>query len=155
MTIDLDVQVVSKISGIPKEADFQCWANAVPSAEKTSACVRIVDELEAKGLKKQYCHSDKATNVLSFPADLPSQVELKFLGDIVICAPIVDREAQEQGKQSSEHWAHLLVHGLLHLQGYDHQDDSEAEQMESLEIEILQKLNIPNPYAPISTSQVP
>lgn len=149
MTINLDVQIVSKNSDIPGDVDFQCWADVVPAAEKTSACVRIVDEPEAKKLNKEYRHIDKATNVLSFPAELPTEIELQFLGDIVICAPVVDREAQQQGKQPSDHWAHLLVHGLLHLQGYDHQEDSEADEMESLEIEILQKLNIPNPYKPI------
>ena len=146
MTIDLDVQIVSKKSDIPKETDFQCWANAVPSAENTSVCLRIVDEFEAQNLNKQYRHIDKATNVLSFPAELPSEVELKFLGDIVICASIVEREALEQGKQLNAHWAHLLVHGVLHLQGHDHQDDREADEMESLEIKILQILNIQNPY---------
>jgi probable rRNA maturation factor len=148
MTIDLDVQFVSKNSDIPKEAEFQYWVNAVPSVEKTSACLRIVDEPEAKSLNKEYRHIDKATNVLSFPAELPLQLNIKFLGDIVICASVVGREAQEQGKQLSEHWAHLLVHGILHLQGYDHQDDADADEMESLEIGILQKLNITNPYEP-------
>lgn len=146
MTIDLDVQVVSKNSGIPKEAEFQSWVNAVPSVEQTNVCLRIVDEPEAKSLNKEYRHIDKATNVLSFPAELPVQLDIKFLGDIVICASVVDREAQEQSKKLSEHWAHLLVHGVLHLQGYDHQDDSEADEMESLEIKILQTLNITNPY---------
>lgn len=146
MAIDLDVQIVSTSSDIPTKTDFQNWANVVPCNEKTTACVRIVDEPEARTLNKQYRHIDKATNVLSFPAELPAHVELKFLGDIVICAPIVDREAQEHSKQLLAHWAHLLVHGLLHLQGYDHQDDSEASEMESLETDILQKLNIPNPY---------
>jgi len=150
MTIDLDVQIVSINSNIPKETEFQHWANAVPSVKETSACLRIVDELEAKGLNKQYRQIDKATNVLSFPAELPSQIELQFLGDIVICASIVEREAQQQGKQSNEHWAHLLVHGILHLQGYDHENDHQAEEMESLEIEILQKLKIQNPYENIS-----
>ena len=146
MTIDLDVQVVSKKAGIPKEAEFQYWANAVPSVEKTSACLRVVDEPEAKTLNKEYRHINKATNVLSFPAELPVELDIKFLGDIVICAPVVDREAQEQSKKLSEHWAHLLVHGVLHLQGYDHQGEFEADEMESLEIKILQTLNITNPY---------
>ena len=108
--------------------------------------LKIVDELEAKSLNKQYRNIDKATNVLSFPAEIPSQVGINFLGDIVICAQVVNREAQEQGKVLSSHWAHLLVHGLLHLQGFDHEDNKAAEKMEALEIEILQNLNIPNPY---------
>jgi probable rRNA maturation factor len=105
-----------------------------------------VDELEAKSLNKKYRNIDKATNVLSFPAEIPPQLGINFLGDIVICASVVDYEAQQQRKQSSTHWAHLLVHGLLHLQGYDHENKQAADEMESIEIKILQKLNIPNPY---------
>ncbi|MBT8125104.1 MAG: rRNA maturation RNase YbeY, partial [Gammaproteobacteria bacterium] len=101
---------------------------------------------EAKALNKQYRHIDKATNVLSFPAEIPSEVGINFLGDIVICAPVVDHEVQQQNKASNAHWAHLLIHGILHLQGCDHENDQTADEMESLEIEILQKLNIPNPY---------
>jgi len=114
MAIDLDVQVASINSSIPKDKEFQYWANVVPVNENTSACtsvcLRIVDELEAKDLNKQYRHCDKATNVLSFPSELPSQLGLKFLGDIVICASVVEREAQEQSKPINSHWAHLLVH---------------------------------------------
>ena len=146
MTIHLDVQIVSNNSDIPKISDFENWAKAVPSSEQTSACLRIVDEHEAKNLNKKYRHIDKATNVLSFPAEIPSELEIKFLGDIVICAPIVGREVQQNDKELSAHWAHLLVHGILHLLGHDHQVDHEADIMESLEIEILQKLNIQNPY---------
>lgn len=146
MTIDLDVQIVSKNSNIPEVEDFENWARAVVSDEETSACLRVVDELEAQSLNKQYRKIDKATNVLSFPAEIPPQIDMKFLGDIVICAQVVEEEAQKQGKPSSAHWAHLLVHGLLHLQGYDHQDDSAANIMETLEVEVLRKLNISNPY---------
>jgi probable rRNA maturation factor len=146
MTIHLDVQVVSQETGIPDVADFERWANTVHTNNETNVCLRIVDELEAKALNNQFRHINNATNVLSFPAEIPSQVEMNFLGDIVICAPVVDDEAQQQGKQLNAHWAHLLVHGILHLQGYDHEDDQAANEMESLEIEILQKLNIPDPY---------
>jgi len=146
MTIHLDVQIVSQETGIPDVADFERWAKTVPTNIETNVCLRIVDEPEAKALNNQFRHIDKATNVLSFPAEIPSQVEVNFLGDIVICAPVVDDEVQQQGKQFSAHWAHLLVHGILHLQGYDHEDNQAADEMESLEIEILQKLNIPDPY---------
>jgi len=146
MTIHLDVQIVSKQTGIPDVTDFEYWANTVPSSTETNACLRVVDEPEAKALNNQYRHIDKATNVLSFPAEIPSQVGMNFLGDIVICAPVVDYEVQQQSKASNAHWAHLLIHGILHLQGYDHEDDQTADEMESLEIEILQRLNIPNPY---------
>lgn len=146
MTIHLDVQIVSKQTGIPDVVNFKDWANTVPSSAETNACLRIVDELEAKSLNLQYRHIDKATNVLSFPAEIPSQVGINFLGDIVICAPVVEYEVQQQNKASNAHWAHLLIHGILHLQGYDHEEDQAADEMESLEIDILQKLNIPNPY---------
>ena len=114
--------------------------------DKTNVCLRIVDEPEAKTLNNQYRHINKATNVLSFPAEIPSQVDINLLGDIVICAPVVDFEARQQHKQFGAHWAHLLIHGILHLQGYHHDDDEAAGEMESLEIETLQKLNIQNPY---------
>ena len=146
MTIHLDVQIVSKQSGIPDVTDFEYWASSVPSSVETSVCLRIVDETEAKALNNQYRHIDKATNVLSFSAEIPSQLGINFLGDIVICAPVVDSEVRQQSKASNAHWAHLLVHGILHLQGHDHEDDQTANEMEALEIEILNKLNIPNPY---------
>jgi len=146
VTIHLDVQIVSKQTGIPDVAEFEYWAKAVPSNVETNVCLRIVDEPEARTLNNQYRHINKATNVLSFPAEIPFQVDINLLGDIVICAPVVDFEVRQQSKQLSAHWAHLLVHGILHLQGYNHEDDEAADEMESLEIEILQKLNIPNPY---------
>ena len=149
MSIRLDVQIASNDVEIPNEADFKLWADSVPSDSETSACLRIVDEPEAQSLNKQYRKIDKATNVLSFSADLPDQLEIKFLGDIVICAPIVRIEAKNYCKELKNHWAHLLVHGILHLQGYDHDGDSDAEKMETMEIEILNKLEIPNPYEPL------
>ena len=146
MTIHLDVQIVSQETSIPDIEDFERWAKTVPTNIETNVCLRIVDESESKALNNQFRHIDKATNVLSFPAEIPSHIEMNYLGDIVICAPVVDDEVQQQGKQLSAHWAHLLVHGILHLQGYDHEEEQAADEMESLEIEILQKSNIPDPY---------
>lgn len=146
MTIHLDVQIVSDSSGIPDTKSFVAWVDAVPSTIQTSACLRIVDEIEAQALNNQYRQINKATNVLSFPAEIPSEIDVNFLGDIVICAPVVRLEAEQQEKELSSHWAHLLVHGILHLQGYDHEDEQSAIEMEALEIEILKKLNISNPY---------
>ncbi len=146
MSIDLDVQIAIEGSNIPAEAEFQRWAYKVPTKENTSACLRIVDEPEARTLNHDYRKIDKATNVLSFPAELPDQVKVKFLGDIVICASVVFNEAQQQGKALSDHWAHLLIHGLLHLQGYDHVEEKDARRMETLEIEILESIGISNPY---------
>ncbi len=146
MTIHLDVQIVSDETAIPGVEEFENWADAVPSTIQTSVCLRVVDELEAQTLNNQYRKVNKATNVLSFPAEIPSQVGINFLGDIVICASVVKSEVKQQMKDLNSHWAHLLVHGILHLQGYDHEDDESADEMESLEIEILKKLNISNPY---------
>ncbi len=146
MPIDLDVQIASKVTDIPSVSEFQDWANRVQTKESTMACVRIVDEPEARVLNHDFRQIDKATNVLSFPAELPDQIDLSFLGDDVICAPVVLSEAKQQSKNTNDHWAHLLIHGLLHLQGYDHIDDEDADKMESLEIEILESIGITNPY---------
>ncbi len=149
MSINLDVQIASKNLDIPKAAEFKIWADSVPIDYETSLCLRIVDEQEAKTLNKKYRKIEKATNVLSFPAGLPSGLKIDFLGDIVICAPIVTLEAQEYNKDLKNHWAHLLIHGILHLQGYDHEQNVDAEKMESLEIKILSSLGISNPYESI------
>ena len=146
MPIDLDVQIASNDSDIPCETELQLWASSVPSKDQTTACLRIVDELEARALNLKYRQIDKSTNVLSFPADIPKQVNINHLGDIVICAAVVSKEAQQQNKSSNHHWAHLLIHGLLHLLGYDHIEEKDAYKMEALEIEILNTLEISNPY---------
>ncbi len=146
MSIQLDVQIVSNSLDIPKASEFKNWADLVPIDYETSICLRIVDEHEAKTLNKKYRKINKATNVLSFPAEIPSHLQIDFLGDIVICAPIVTLEAQEYNKDLNNHWAHLFIHGILHLQGYDHEKEIDAEKMESLEIKILHSLGISNPY---------
>ena len=109
--------------------------------------IRLVGYEESRSLNSRYRNIDKATNVLSFSADLPAEVELCLLGDIVICAPLVASEAADQGKPLKSHWAHLTIHGVLHLLGYDHLGDEEATQMEALEIGILGALGFLNPYA--------
>ena len=146
MPISLDVQIASKSSDLPKAVQFQQWANSIQIEEETSACLRVVDEAEAKMLNFKYRQIDKPTNVLSFPAEVIPQIEINFLGDVVICAPVVIEEAKSQEKLVDDHWAHLLIHGLLHLQGYDHINEKDAEEMESLELELLNSLNISNPY---------
>jgi probable rRNA maturation factor len=108
---------------------------------------RAFDTKEGRTLNRDYRGKDYATNVLSFPVELPPGVNLPLIGDLVICAPVVAREALEQGKPSRHHWAHMTVHGVLHLIGYDHIDDQEAEQMEALETRILAGLGIDDPYA--------
>jgi probable rRNA maturation factor len=108
--------------------------------------LRIVGSEESQALNKQYREKDKATNVLSFPAEIPEVVDIQLLGDIVICAPLVEEEAKQQNKSTLAHWAHLTIHGCLHLLGYDHVEEKEAQEMESMEINILKKLNFNNPY---------
>jgi len=115
--------------------------------------VRLVDEQESADLNLNYRHKAGPTNVLSFPFEPPPGVRDSHLGDLVICAQVVRREAMEQGKPEADHWAHMLVHGVLHLLGYDHQDETEAERMESLERRILASCHIPDPYR--DASEIP
>ena len=116
--------------------------------------IRLVDAAESQALNARYRQRNTPTNVLSFPADIPDYVELPLLGDIVICAPVVAREAREQHKTQEAHWAHMLVHGTLHLLGYDHANDTDAAIMEDLETKILKQLHYPPPYLPISELSV-
>lgn len=153
MSLHLDVQIASNAAALPNTESLQLWAEtAIAKADQDHSeadhelSLRIVDESEGIELNHQYRHQAKATNVLSFPADLPPGVDLPLLGDLVICAPVVSREAQTQNKELMAHWAHMVVHGVLHLKGYDHQDDAEADTMENLETEILTQLGYPAPY---------
>jgi len=145
----LDLQIASEDSaGLPTEADFQHWLEAVlpkfqPEAEVT---IRIVDESESQELNFNYRGKDKPTNVLSFPFEVPDGIELSLLGDLIICRQVVEQEAAEQSKTLAAHWAHMVVHGSLHLLGYDHIVDEEAEEMEALETEIMQELGFADPY---------
>lgn len=148
MNLTLELQLASDTSEIPAEADFNKWALAVLKGRLGSAevVIRVVDEEESQRLNRDFRDKDKATNVLSFPFEVPAQVESTHIGDLVICAPVVIREAAEQQKPAADHWAHMVVHGLLHLLGYDHQDEEEAEEMESLERVILGSMGITDPY---------
>ena len=138
-------------AGVPASASFARWvAAALHGARRrksTEVAIRIVDADEGRNLNRDYRGKDYATNVLSFPAELPPGVDLPLIGDLAICAPVVAREAAEQGKKPRDHWAHLTVHGTLHLLGYDHIEDTEAEAMETLEKRILASLGIADPYA--------
>lgn len=141
---------IDNVSGkkVPTNTALKQWINAAIGTrrDKAELSVRITDADEIKMLNQQYRGKDYATNVLSFPADLPPEIELPHLGDIVICAEVVEREAREQNKTSEAHWAHMVIHGTLHLLGYDHIDDADAEIMEALETDILRSLNFANPY---------
>jgi len=153
VNIEIDIQNACS-RAVPDDADFTRWLEAAIGDERDIAEVslRIVDADEITALNHQYRGKAYATNVLSFPADLPVELELPLLGDIVICAEVVEREASEQHKTAEAHWAHMVVHGALHLLGYDHIEDDEAEIMENREIDILHQLNFPNPYE--SSSEV-
>jgi probable rRNA maturation factor len=136
--------------GLPSSTSFRRWVAAALRGAKfrkpAELAIRIVDTDEARTLNRDYRGKDYATNVLSFPAELPPELKLPLLGDLAICAPVVLREASEQGKPPKDHWAHLTVHGVLHLLGYDHIVEGEAEAMEALETRILSGLGIADPY---------
>ena len=157
MNLRVDVQAATS-EPVPEEGDIRSWIEAVLSMRREDAelTVRLVDVAEMAELNQSYRGRPGATNVLSFPADLPADVTLPLLGDIVICAPIVAREASAQHKAQIAHWAHMTIHGTLHLLGYDHLVEEEAVAMEVLETEILARLNYPCPYAespPVEQSQ--
>ncbi|OOZ37941.1 rRNA maturation RNase YbeY [Solemya elarraichensis gill symbiont] len=148
MMLHINLQVVTDAPNLPNSETLQKWAEAaMQSDEELSLVVRIVDEEESKALNSSYRNKHKPTNVLSFPFEAPAGIEEPHLGDLVICAPILEKEAREQKKPLETHWAHIIVHGVLHLQGLDHQNDAEAEEMESLERQILAHLGYPDPYA--------
>jgi probable rRNA maturation factor len=152
MSYRIDVEVNSSSSRIPSLENIEHWiATALHSDELNQAevSVYIVDEPESQELNSQYRGKNKPTNVLSFPADIPDEVGVPLLGDLVVCAPVVEREAQEQGKSLEAHWAHMLVHGTLHLLGYDHINDDEADVMEALETRLITQLHFPAPYSEI------
>jgi len=148
--IQCDVGVSYGISrkGVPAPASFKRWAEAACQGriKRADIAIRVVDEKEGRALNKHYRGKDYATNVLSFPAELPEGVTLPILGDLVICAPVVAREAVDQGKALSAHYAHLTIHGVLHLLGLDHDNDTEALVMEAIEREILADMGHQDPY---------
>ena len=155
-SISAIVQVACDADDVPSSDEITDWLvlAAVEAEVERGNCevaVRVVDEDEIRELNRTYRGKDAPTNVLSFPADLESMPglpsdDVRLLGDLIICAPVVAREASEQEKAVAEHWAHMVVHGVLHLLGYDHETDAEAERMESLEARILARRGLQNPY---------
>ncbi|HWX66270.1 MAG TPA: rRNA maturation RNase YbeY [Rhodanobacter sp.] len=149
--VALSVGYVVPRAGLPAPVSFRRWVEAALHGAKrrkpAELAIRIVDADEGRALNHDYRGKDYATNVLSFPVELPPGVVLPLIGDLAICAPVVLREATEQGKLPRDHWAHLTIHGVLHLLGYDHIEDGEAEAMEALETRILAGLGIADPYA--------
>lgn len=148
MNLELDLQIACDPMGLPEARLFRQWAGLALRDHRDEAeiTVRLVDEPESTELNHRYRGKNRPTNVLSFPADVPEHIDLPLLGDLIICRQVVCREAQEQQKAELDHWAHLVIHGTLHLLGYDHIDDRDAQQMETLEIALLAELNIDNPY---------
>ena len=136
---------VSSQEGLPAAASLRAWATAALGSACGDLSIRIVDEAESQDLNSRYRHKHKPTNVLSFPYD-GETLDVPVLGDIVICAQVVAREAAEQGKEPRAHWAHMVVHGCLHLLGYDHENDKDAVEMERREREILAAFGFPDPY---------
>ena len=153
MNVQIDVQTACDDNTIPEATTFEAWVTRAVEAAGTGndveVSVRVVDADEIQVLNNDYRDKDRSTNVLSFPAGpiegLPEDAPV-LLGDIVVCASVVESEAAEQGKAVGDHWAHMLVHGTLHLMGFDHESDSEATEMEALETRILTSNGVPDPY---------
>lgn len=150
--IILDLQIATDDNqNLPTEEQIMQWLNVIlpQFMDNAEITIRIVDEQESQQLNNTYRHKDKPTNVLSFPFESPIEIEVPLLGDLIICKQVVEAEAKEQHKSLTAHWAHMIVHGCLHLLGYDHILDEEAKEMENIEIDIMQQLGFNNPYQPI------
>ncbi len=149
MNHTIDLQNACDGQKLPPLELFQQWVNAAlteVTEKEFELTIRLVNIDESQQLNKQYRQQDKPTNVLSFPFEVPTGIELNLLGDLVICAQVVEQETKAQNKASFNHWAHMVIHGCLHLLGYDHINDTDAIEMETLEVKILAKLSIANPY---------
>ncbi len=144
----IEIQRICVTDSQPNDEQLERWVNTALAdlKEEFELVIRVVDENESAQLNETYRHKQGATNILSFPFDVPDGVDLNLLGDLVICAPTLEREAMQQNKPLQNHWAHIVIHGTLHLLGYDHVDDVDALEMENQEIALLQTLSIPNPY---------
>ncbi|KZZ08916.1 rRNA maturation RNase YbeY [Oleibacter sp. HI0075] len=154
MNLLLDVQLAESIEHLdtlPTEEQLTLWASTALEGrtefEEPELTIRLTDEEESQALNSEYRGKDKPTNVLSFPFEMPPGIPLELLGDLVICVGVVEQEAKEQEKTTEAHWAHMVIHGCLHLLGYDHIKDDEAEEMEALERDLLASLGYPDPYA--------
>jgi len=150
--MSIEVQVVSTCTSIPNEDQLTKWAElAKQQRPEAQLVIRVVDCEESAMLNQTYRQKEGPTNVLSFPFERPfglpdDAVIDDILGDIVICAPVVEQEANEQGKDIGKHWSHMVIHGCLHLQGYDHVDEAERIDMETVEIKLLETIGVSNPY---------
>ncbi|RXF04684.1 rRNA maturation RNase YbeY [Pseudoalteromonas sp. PS5] len=148
MDLMLDLQVACEFDNLPSEAQFQVWAEHALTQFRKEAelTIRIADEQESQELNSQYRGKDKPTNVLSFPFDAPPGIELPLIGDLIICPQVVYQESVEQEKTFHDHFAHMVIHGCLHLLGFDHINEQDAVEMETIEKQILASLHIADPY---------
>ncbi|HHX36219.1 MAG TPA: rRNA maturation RNase YbeY [Gammaproteobacteria bacterium] len=147
--IELDLQIASSASQLPSHAELLDWCTLAlrQRSQPSELTIRLVDSEEGRQLNATWRGKDYPTNVLSFPADIPDGLlDIPLLGDLVICVPVVEKEAAEQNKTLTAHWAHLVIHGCLHLLGYDHIEDTEAEEMEDLERQLLAEIGYSDPY---------
>lgn len=144
----VDVQRECQSENLPSDEQFLLWVTTALKGRKDRGeiCIRLVDADESQALNSEYRAKDYATNVLSFPFEAPPGIPMDLLGDLAICAEVVTREAAEQGKPLMDHWAHMVIHGTLHLIGFDHINEPDAVEMETLETELLASLNIADPY---------
>ncbi|MCG8317051.1 MAG: rRNA maturation RNase YbeY [Pseudomonadales bacterium] len=158
-TLELDLQIASEDDDVPEPGQFENWILSALSLGDFRAddqlpielTIRVVEAEESQHLNLTYRDKDKPTNVLSFPFESPEDIPLQLLGDLIICAPVVRQEAHEQGKTLTAHWAHMVIHGTLHLLGYDHIDEQDAEQMETIETRVMHTLGYADPYAEVIT----
>ncbi|WP_199609344.1 rRNA maturation RNase YbeY [Flocculibacter collagenilyticus] len=158
MSAIVDLQVACDNTNLPHQTDITKWLNVAINAvhqlseaasnppSSYEVTVRIATPEESQQLNSEYRGKDKPTNVLSFPFQAPPGIQINLLGDLIVCADVVEHEAKQQNKPLNAHWAHMIIHGCLHLQGYDHINDEDAEEMEALEVKILADLGIDNPY---------
>ena len=150
MTVcNIEVQRIIDSPSLPCDEELQLWVDLalLDYHQDTEILIRIVDTQEISDLNQQYRHKKGATNILSFPFEVPEGIDgLDLLGDLVVCAEVLEHEAKAQNKQLKDHWAHIIIHGILHLIGYDHINDADAIEMEAKEIHLLQQLTIDNPY---------
>lgn len=154
MNVEVDVQYAVMADGVPSVSDIETWIGAVVRGrrENVQLTVRIVDEEEGTELNERWRQARGPTNVLSFPSEGLEAIAPDLLGDVVICAPVVESEAREQGKSLTAHWTHMVIHGTLHLLGFDHVDEDHAREMELLEAQILKELGYSDPYESVIDS---
>jgi len=145
--VSVDLQNDENLAKVPEPRLFRQWieASLITAYDQLEQTIRVVGEPESRALNLQFRDIDRSTNVLAFPSE-NDYLEYACLGDLVICEPVVIKEARQQAKTAEQHWAHMVVHGMLHLQGYSHDEDAGAEEMEALEVKILSTLGYSNPY---------